>query len=209
MLVVKPTEALAAFRQDLAIREKLADANPNVSDFQFELSRAHHHMGWALKQTGKPVEALAAFERAIEILQKLADANPNVTQWQSGLAIDLAYVGSLAREAGRTAEAVASTRRAVAIWTRLSLRQGGALYNLACGHAQLAGLAAAPGSGMTAAEGRAEADWAMEWLRQAVAAGYRNVALMRTDRDIDALRSRPDFQLLMMDLAFPDKPFAR
>jgi hypothetical protein len=49
----------------------------------------------------------------------------------------------------------------------------------------------------------------MQWLHRAVNAGYRNVALMRRDSDLDSLRSRPDFQLLMMDLAFPDDPFAR
>jgi serine/threonine-protein kinase len=81
-------------------------------------------------------------------------------------------------------------------------------YNLACVHAVLAGIAAAPGSGMTASEGRAEADRAMHWLRQAVDAGYRNVALMQRDHDLDPLRSRPDFQLLLMDLEFPDDPFA-
>jgi serine/threonine-protein kinase len=82
-------------------------------------------------------------------------------------------------------------------------------YNLACGHAQLAGIAAVHGSGMTAAAGRAEADRAMQWLHHAVAAGYRNVALMQRDPDLDPLRSRPDFQLLLMDLQFPDDPFAR
>ncbi len=71
----------------------------------------------------------------------------------------------------------------------------------------LAGLAAKPGSGMTAAEGRAESHRAMEWLRRAVAAGYRNLTILRTDTDLDPLRSRPDFQLLMMDLEFPDDPF--
>jgi hypothetical protein len=32
---------------------------------------------------------------------------------------------------------------------------------------------------------------------------------MRTDPDLDPLRSRPDFQLLLMDLAMPAEPFAR
>jgi hypothetical protein len=49
----------------------------------------------------------------------------------------------------------------------------------------------------------------MHWLRQAVDAGYRNVALMQRDQDLDPLRSRDDFRLLMMDLEFPDDPFAR
>ena len=48
----------------------------------------------------------------------------------------------------------------------------------------------------------------MNRLREAVTAGFRDLAHIRTDTDLDPLRSRPDFQLLMMDLAFPAEPFA-
>jgi serine/threonine-protein kinase len=97
----------------------------------------------------------------------------------------------------------------MAIYERLSILEPIDCYNLACGNATLAGIAALPRSGMTAAEGRAAAEQAMQWLHRAVARGYRNVALMQRDPDLDPLRSRPDFQLLMMDLEFPDDPFAR
>jgi serine/threonine-protein kinase len=208
-LAGKPAEALAARERALAIRQGLADTNPNVTEFQFDLAGNHEGIGWALDRNGKPAEALAAFERAIAILQKLVEANPSETQWQSGLAINLSMVGGIRLKAGRTAEAVASIRRAVAIWMRLSSRNPYDLYNLSCSHAKLAGLAAEPNSGMTPAEGRAEADRAVDWLRQAVAAGYRKLAVLRTDHDLDPLRSRDDFQLLMMDLAMPDDPLAR
>jgi hypothetical protein len=89
----------------------------------------------------------------------------------------------------------------VAILERLPTLEPTDRYNLACGHAQLAGIAALPRSGMTAAEGQAEAERAIEWLHRAADAGYRNVALMRRDADLEPLRSRPDFQLLMMDLS--------
>jgi hypothetical protein len=46
-------------------------------------------------------------------------------------------------------------------------------------------------------------------LRRAVAAGYRSLDWMRRDPDLDPLRSRPDFRLLLMDLAFPADPLAR
>ena len=48
---------------------------------------------------------------------------------------------------------------------------------------------------------------AIEWLRRAVSAGYRKRNFMRIDPDLDPLRSCPDFQLLMMDLEFPDDSF--
>ena len=67
-----------------------------------------------------------------------------------------------------------------------------------------------PGSGLTAAaRPAASANRRFDALRRAVAAGLRDVAFMRRDPDLDALRPRPDFQILIMDLAFPDNPFAR
>jgi serine/threonine-protein kinase len=208
-LAGKPAEALAAFKRALVIRQKLADANPNVTDFQYELSRIHEFIGWALQRTGDPAEALASIERAVAIAQKLADANPSVAQWQSQLAINLSYLGSLTWKLGQTAEAVASLRRAAAIWKRLTSPTPVNLYNMACCHATLAGLAGEPGAGMTPAEGRAEANRAMETLHRAVSAGYRDLLMMRTDPDLRPLRSRPDFQHLLLDLALPAEPFAR
>jgi serine/threonine-protein kinase len=203
----KPVEALAALEREKAIRRKLADANPNVAEIWFQLARCQDHIGWVLRQTGKPVEAMEAFQQAIAIYRKLADADPSVVRFQSRLALCLGLSGGLHQEAGRHAESAASRRQAVAILERLPTLEPIDRYNLACGHANLAALAAVSGSGMTAAEGRAEAERAMHWLKQAVAAGYRNVALMRKDPDLDSLRSRPDVQLLMMDLEFPDDPF--
>ena len=61
---------------------------------------------------------------------------------------------------------------------------------------------------MSAGEGPAEADKAMDRLRRAVAMGYRNFDALRTEAALDPLRDRDDFRLLMMDLAMPADPFA-
>ena len=82
------------------------------------------------------------------------------------------------------------------------------LYDLACYQALLSGVLQRPGSGSSAAEGQAAADRAMNRLRESVAAGFRDSAHMRNDTDLDPLRTRPDFQALMMDLAFPPDPFS-
>jgi hypothetical protein len=49
----------------------------------------------------------------------------------------------------------------------------------------------------------------MTALRGAIDFGYRDLDQLRSDVDLKPLRSRPDFQLLMMDLAMPAEPFAR
>jgi hypothetical protein len=79
----------------------------------------------------------------------------------------------------------------------------------ACCHAATAGLAGRPRSGVSAAEGADKADKAMVILRRAVAIGFHTRGAYLTESALDALRNRPDFQLLMMDLAFPAEPYAR
>jgi eukaryotic-like serine/threonine-protein kinase len=86
---------------------------------------------------------------------------------------------------------------------------GSNTFLLACCHAGLAGLAGRPGSGVSAAEGAVQAEKAMAVLRQAVTMGYRNPDAYRTESALDPLRNRPDFRGLMMDLAFPSRPFAQ
>jgi hypothetical protein len=103
---------------------------------------------------------------------------------------------------------VADLRRAIALREGLASASPEARYSLALNHALLAGLAAEDGSSLAVAEGHAQADRAMQVLKRVVADGYRD-ATMRTDPDLDPLRGRLDFQLLMLDLAFPPDPFAR
>jgi len=68
---------------------------------------------------------------------------------------------------------------------------GNNIYGIACTHAQM----------IAKAEDRSkQADLAMDWLQQAVAAGYKDVAHMKKDTDLDPLREREDFKKLMAEL---------
>ena len=51
----------------------------------------------------------------------------------------------------------------------------------------------------TADDKAKHADLAMDWLKRAVAAGYKDVAKMKNDRDLDPLRDREDFKKLLAD----------
>ena len=46
-------------------------------------------------------------------------------------------------------------------------------------------------------------------LRRAAAAGFRDLGFMRRDTDLDPLRGRADFQMLLLDVGFPKNPFGR
>src|SRR5262249_23686600 len=147
-------------------------------------------------------------EHELAIRRKLVEADPSVRLYQTSMASCVGQIAGIHREEGRHSEAATAARESLVMLERLSILEPIDCYNLACGHATLAGIGTMPRSGMSAIEGQAEAERAMQWLHRAVARGYRNVALMQRDPDLDPLRSRPDFQLLMKDLAMPDDPFA-
>ena len=112
------------------------------------------------------------------------------------------------QDSGRAADAIVLYRQSIAELERLEKPTPLKLYDAACCRSLIAGAATEPGSGLTAAEGRAEAERAVEGVRRAIDAGYTELSWIRTgDPDLKPIRSRPDFQLLMMDLAFPTDPF--
>jgi hypothetical protein len=49
----------------------------------------------------------------------------------------------------------------------------------------------------------------MALLRKAVEGGHRDAHFIASDPDFELIRSRDDFRMMMMDLAFPIEPFAR
>jgi tetratricopeptide (TPR) repeat protein len=63
----KPEEALASYRQALAIQQKLADANPAVTQFQSDLAGSNNDIGVVLARTGKSEEALKYLEERLQL----------------------------------------------------------------------------------------------------------------------------------------------
>jgi tetratricopeptide (TPR) repeat protein/tRNA A-37 threonylcarbamoyl transferase component Bud32 len=196
----KPVEALAAYERALVISEKLDSANPTVPGYQRFVAGSLNNIGDLRCLTGSLPEAIAAFERARAIHDRLVQANPTVTDYANGLAFSLTGLGRAHQRAGQPGPATADLRRAIAIRDQLSSLSIEARYDLACSHALLAAIATRDGSGLTDAERLAEADKAMDALRRAIKAGYRDIAKMRTDTDLDSLRKREDFQKLMQEL---------
>jgi hypothetical protein len=92
-------------------------------------------------------------------------------------------------------------RQTAEMWENLKLTDAKSLYRAACLRAVTCAVIRAgdtPSAGGKQAE--AEADRAMAWLKQAVAAGYKNTAHLKQDRDLDALRDRTDFAKLLTRL---------
>ena len=156
----------------------------------------------------KPAEAMSWFEKALAIRRRLIEADPKATAYRSDLASTIRRRGLAKQRCGQPAAAVSDFRQSSAILRELSNPSPGDYYNIACQYSLLSGIAAQSGSAMTAAEGRAASDLAMTTLRQAAAAGWHDASWMNIDTDLDPIRSRPDFQALLREMAFPPNPFA-
>jgi serine/threonine-protein kinase len=116
----KTAEALEEYQKALAIQQKLADANPAVTDFQRDLSSTHYSIGNLLTETGKPEEALVSYRKALAIQQKLADANPAVTDYQRDLSRTHYNFGSLLIQTGKPAEGLKEYQQAVPVVQKLA-----------------------------------------------------------------------------------------
>jgi serine/threonine-protein kinase len=204
----RPAEALVPFQRARASLQALFEANPEVDEIANDLARAHSQIGQILDAIGKPGEALASLKKARALRETLAgDNHVLVTAYRSDLAVTLGHIGAHERRAGRLGDARAAYRQGIALLDGLPSRTPEDEYNLACYHSRIAELAGRAGSGVPAHESQIECDRALAKLQQAVAAGFHVLPLISTDHDLDAIRSRPDFQLLLMDLSFPSDPF--
>ena len=116
----------------------------------------------------------------------------------------------LARSAlGDLPGAAADLQQALRVYDAQPSRKGEEWFMSACCHAALADLAERSRPHASRAAILEQAESAMAALHNAVLMGYRKACAYQSEDALDSLRSRTDFQLLMMDLRFPSGPFAR
>jgi tetratricopeptide (TPR) repeat protein len=198
----KPRDAEPEFRQALATYRELIIGDPHVPGHRIVAANADSHLSVVFRRLGRASEALDHAERAVAVLESLVEENPERTDYHENLA-DLYLTRGLARHAlAFTVDAAADARRALGIRCERPHRAGWECFATACYHAAMAGLTD------RADEAEAEAENALGLLRRAVDLGYRSPALRHHEDSLDPLRSREDFRLLLMDLAFPADVFA-
>jgi eukaryotic-like serine/threonine-protein kinase len=200
-------EANAAFRSAAEIYQALSDENPKVPDYADGLASALTRLGDVVRSSGRAVEARDAYDRAIALRERLVEENQATPAYRGSLAFSLCRRGLARRDQGDPAGAAADVRRALGLYDGLATRSRQEWYETACCHAAAAGLAGTA-SGVSAAEAASQTDAAIALLKKTVSLGYRLADAVRTEPALDPLRDRPDFRLLMMDLAMPADPFA-
>ena len=79
--------ALESYRAAMAIRERLAKADPDNAGWQRDLSVSHEKVGDIEDAGGDIVAAIASYEKSLPIAQGLADRFPQNPQYQSDIKI--------------------------------------------------------------------------------------------------------------------------
>jgi tetratricopeptide (TPR) repeat protein len=115
----KPAEALSAYRNALAIRQKLAEANPEVASYQNDLSSSYNNMGAHLYRAGNLSDASAAYLAAVNIRQKLLNANPSDSKMRLDLAGSQHGMADVLEKMGKPTEAMAEYEKAQALYRKL------------------------------------------------------------------------------------------
>ena len=155
----------------LAVATRLADAHLGDLGVQAELAQAYLQFADLLTATGNSSEALPWQDKALASQRKMVEAK--LARSRSILADGLRHHGITLQKCGRPAEAVSAFREAIANLEQRVSPTAGNMYDLACSQSLLSSVAIGTGSGLTTADGQAEADKAMMSLRRAVAAGWR------------------------------------
>src|SRR5262249_11361440 len=108
-------EALTAFREALAIFQRLASTDPSNASWQRSLSVAHSRVGDVLQAQGQLDQALVAFREAFAISQHLASTDPSNASWQRDLAVAHSRVGDVLQAQGQLDQALVAFREDFAI----------------------------------------------------------------------------------------------
>jgi tetratricopeptide (TPR) repeat protein len=226
----KPKEAEKAFRAALALQEKLTADFPAVPVYQVEWTGTCLNLGNLIRIDGKPAESLPWYGQAIAALTPLLDKEPGLamarlflrnSHWGRARALGaldrhgdalpdwdktvelsapiernaLQASRALARvRAGKVDDAVAEVVELTKLkgWTAVQLYNFASIYSLA--------------SAKDKAKQDEYAQRAVALLRQAVQAGYKDVAHLKRDADLDPLRQRDDFKMLLAELEKSKEP---
>jgi tetratricopeptide (TPR) repeat protein/tRNA A-37 threonylcarbamoyl transferase component Bud32 len=198
--------ALGQFTRAASLQEELVRADPVEVEFRWRLARCLDEVGRIRSLSGRPADAAEPLGRAAVLHEALVHDDP--IQYGVDLARNQLYLASQRAFSGRPDEAEACLRRAEDVANRSAQGRAGLLfYDMACASSlwSVAGLDGA----IEAVERERRSRRAVAALRRACEGGHRDLRQIRQDPVLNPLRSRRDFQELVLDLSFPADPFQR
>jgi serine/threonine protein kinase len=183
----RPGQALGAYDQAITTLERVLKKLGTDATARQNLRSSHAGRAGALAKLRRYTEAVREWDRALA----LADGSTR-NHFRMGRAETLARAGDVARATDEAEEVL----KAGPVNENL-------LYNVACVFALASAHATEP------AQVKGYAGRAVALLGRAIAKGYKDVAAMRKDADLDPLRSRSDFKKLLAELEARKEPRPR
>jgi eukaryotic-like serine/threonine-protein kinase len=161
---------------------------------------------YTLQSMGCVAESLVNLDRGAEALPIIDDVVRRSAGKASGSSLVADVMALRGRHFAKVKDAAAG-RATAAMWEAMNRTDADSLYAAACFRALTAGtIRARATTESAAAEADVEAGKAVAWLRQAVAAGYKDAAALKSDKDLDALRNRDDFKGIVAEVEAKDRP---
>jgi tetratricopeptide (TPR) repeat protein len=204
----RPTAAVEGHEEVLTLLEDLSRRGIESHLLHYFAAETHRGLGDALFASELWEGALRHHREAARIAEALVGEAHDDVHFKGQPPIALRHLALSLQRSGDLAGAVGAARRSVELFGMLPSQSAEQLFELACAHAVLSGLAGRAGSPVPAAAGRAEGHAAMDALRRALVPGNVYPDRLRTDPALDPIRDRDDFRMLMQDVGFPTWPFA-
>jgi tetratricopeptide (TPR) repeat protein len=188
-------EAARCFRDAVSILEPLVKSNAaiDVTEVRGSLASAYDLLGEALKVRGQADDALRCFERAHEVREELAEANPGSSNHQLRLSVAKIALAAAQRKRAQPSEAERLLHEALALLERLPRDR----FTLECQarcHALLSAVV------VDQQQRIRHADLALQFLVQAIAAGFTDLGGIKEGEDFEPLRERAVYQKAVRDL---------
>ena len=196
----------------VALLEALTARRPADLAYQEELAAAYNVVAELRRNAGALDPALEAARKAQRLLDRLIREKPGRSSYVIALATTHQLIGRALAQSGEYADALESFQRAVDLLEGQAELDAASHYNLASTLSLALSLIGArdgsppPDDVEKLGVGdklrrKLYADRAMIALGQAVAKGFNDIEVYRTDSALDPLRPREDFQKLFADLA--------
>jgi tetratricopeptide (TPR) repeat protein len=112
--------ALKAYREELAISQRLVVSDPSNAMWQRDLSLSHHKLGDVMQAQGDRSGALKTYRECQTILERLAVSDPSNAMWQRDLSLSQEKVGEVLLAQGDLSGALKAVRKAQSIHQRLA-----------------------------------------------------------------------------------------
>jgi serine/threonine-protein kinase len=192
-------EAEAAYREAATLGKQLVADFPAVERYQNLLAGVLNSLGEMVRDRKDFVEARQLLQQGLDYINTAMKAAPDQAAYRLTFCENRQLAAAVFLDLGEHAPAA----EAAAELARMALKPADDTYKAACLFSRCVAVAEKDTKmpeDKRKALTKSYSERAMETLRQAVEKGYKDVANVKKDADLDPLRSRDDFKKLLAEM---------